>query len=147
MADVTYLASALVMGVSLLGVVFLAARVRRWQNYAPSVAYGDMDAGPGGRQTAFSKFVNAPRTWVAAFVVLALGFMAGTMVYISGLASGIAGTALIGALGAAVVVYLVGGVYYAMRERGRPSAQAAATSAITLGSLFALVILLKLVTA
>jgi cbb3-type cytochrome oxidase subunit 3 len=141
MADPAYLAGTLVMGLLGVGVVVLVLRGRRWHHYAPTAAYG-MDAGDGRPTSGLSRVANKTSTWTAAYALLVLGFLAGAIITLSG---SISGPALIVALVAAIVLYLVGGVYLAMRGNGRPSAQAAAGSAVTLGLLFVLAISAKLV--
>lgn len=141
MADPAYLASTLVMGLLAVGIVALVVRGRRWRQYTPQAAYG-MDAGGGRPASALSKISGATSTWTVAYLLLVLGFLAGAVVTLSG---ALPGPAVIVGLAAALLVYLVGGVYVAMRGNGRPSAQAAAGSAVVLGLLFVLAISVKLV--
>lgn len=141
MAELGYLASTLVMGLLALGVVVLVVRGRRWQHYTPQAAYA-MDAGGGAPQSGLARVAGATSTWTVAYVVLVLGFLAGAIVTLSGV---VTGPALIVGLLAAIVVYLVGGVYLAMRGNGRPSAQAAAGSVVVLGMLFVVGISVKLI--
>lgn len=141
MAEPAYLASTLVMGLLAVGVVVLVVRGRRWQHYTPRAAYA-MDAGDGRPRSGLARVAGATGTWTVAYLLLALGFLAGAVVTLSGTLSG---SALIVGLMAAIVVYLVGGTYVAMRGNGRPSAQAAAGSAVVLGLLFVLGISVKLV--
>jgi len=141
MAVPGYLASTLVMGLLAIGVVVLVVRARRWRHYTPTAAYS-MDAGGGLPKSGLARVAGATSTWTAAYVLLVLGVLAGAIVALSGVVSE---TGVIVGLVVGVVVYLVGGVYLAMRGNGRPSAQAAAGSAVTLGLLFVLGIAVKLV--
>ncbi|MFB6138978.1 MAG: hypothetical protein ABEJ26_00925 [Halosimplex sp.] len=143
MVNTGYLTSTLVMGVLIVGIVALVLRVRRWEHYTPRVVYRQIEAGgtgPGG----LADLAGRTSTWTAAYILLVLGFMFGAMVYASG---AISGMAMIGAVGAIVALYLVAGVYFAMREHGRPSAQAVAGSAVATGMLFVLAITVVLVTS
>ncbi|MFB6150836.1 MAG: hypothetical protein ABEJ40_03430 [Haloarculaceae archaeon] len=139
MAGTTYLASTLVMGLIAIGVVAVVLRGRRWEQYTPQAAY-DLDAG-GPRRSGISRFASAPSTWTATFLLLAVGFLVGVTASFGG---GISGPALIAALAVVTGAYFVGGVYLAMREHGRPSAQAAAGSVLVLGLLLAGAIAVKL---
>ena len=136
MVNTAYLASTLVMGLLGVGVVALMLRVRRWQHYTPRVAYDDIDAG-GRPTTGLARMAGQTNTWTAAYILLVLGFLLGAVVYSSG---AVTGTAMLAALAALVAVYLVAGIYFAMREHGRPSAQAAAGSAVATGMLSVLAI-------
>jgi len=140
MADPAYLASTLVMGLLAVGVVVLVLRARQWHR-TPQAAYGG-GAGGGQSSSALSRAVDSTNTWTLTYLLLALGFLAGAVVSLSGAVSG---PAVIVGLVAVVVVYLVGGIYLAMRGNGRPSAQAAAASAVVLAVLVALGISVKLV--
>jgi len=141
MANAAYLASTLLMGLLGVGVVVLVLRGRRWENYRPQAAYG-LSAGGGAPPSALSKVAGATSTWTVAFFLLALGFLAAVMVTVSG---AIGGTAVIAGLSAMVVLYIVAGVYVALRGNGRPSSVAAAGSAVTLGLLFIAAITLNLI--
>lgn len=141
MADPAYLASTLVMGLLGAGVVVLVLRGRRWYQYTPSAAY-NMSAGDGRPTSGVSRIASAPSTWTVAFILLAVGVIGGATVTLSG---AVPGPAMIVGLVVAIVVYLIGGVYLAMRGNGRPSAQAAAGSAVTLGLLFVAAITVKLI--
>jgi len=143
MVNTGYLASTAVMGLLAVGVVVFMLRARRWEHYTPQVAY-DMDGGSGAPATGLARLAGQESTWTVAYVVLVLGFLLGAMVYASG---AITGMAMMGALGAIIALYLVAGVYIAMVEHGRTSAEAVAGSAVTTGFLFVLVITLLLVTS
>jgi len=141
MANAAYLASTLLMGLLGVGVVVLVLRGRHWENYRPQAAYG-LQAGGGAPASPLSKVAGATSTWTVAFFVLALGFLGAVIVTASG---AIGGTAVIAGLAVAVVAFLVGGVYVALRGNGRSSSVAAAASAMTLGLLFIAIIALNLI--
>lgn len=141
MANVAYLASTLVMGALGVGVVVLVLRGRRWHHYVPSVAYG-LDAGGAAPGSVLSRVAGSTNTWTLVYLVTVLGFLGGALVTLSGAVNEMA---LIAGLVAVIVVYIVAGVYIAMRGNGRPSSQAAAGSAVTLGFLFVAAITAKLI--
>jgi cbb3-type cytochrome oxidase subunit 3 len=142
MADTAYLASTVVMGLLGVGVVVLALRVRQWRQYVPAVASGDLAAGDGRPTSGLARLAGTTGTWTVLYVVTVLAFLGGVMVYSSGAASG---TVVIGGLGVLIALYMVAGVYFALREHGRPYSQATAGSAVTLGALAIAAIVLKLV--
>ena len=144
MVNTGYLASTAVMGLLVVGVVVFMLRARRWEHYTPDVAYQNVDAGGSSPATGLSRLAGEESTWTVAYVVLVLGFMLGAMVYASG---AITGMAMMGALGAIIALYLVAGIYFAMVEHGRPSAQAVAGSAVATGMLSVVAITLLLVTS
>jgi hypothetical protein len=137
----------LIMGLFGAGVLVFTLRVRHWSHYSPRVAYSALDAGEGGPASALSRITGAPSTWTAVYVVLVVGFLGGATVYAGDLGPATTGTAVIGALVALVPAFLLVGVYVSMRENGRPTAQATAASAITLGLLFVAAISARLVMA
>ncbi|WP_436923192.1 hypothetical protein [Halosimplex amylolyticum] len=142
MVNTAYLASTVVTALLGVGVVALALRSRRWHHYVPLAAYREVGADGSRPTSGLAQIAGRTSTWTALYVVLVLGFMIAPMVYASG---AITGPAVIGAVGALVALYLVGGVYVALREHGRPSAQAAAGSAVATGMLFVLAITVLLV--
>lgn len=141
MANVPYLASALVMGLLAVGVVVLVVRGRGWEDYSPRAAYA-LAAGGGVPRSGLSRVASSPNTWTLAYVLVALGFLGGALVVLGG---GVDVMAVIAALVAIVLFFLVAGVYIAMRGNGRPSSQAAAGSALMLGFLFVAAITAKLI--
>ena len=141
MANAAYLASTLVMALLGVGVVVLVLRGRRWEHYRPRAAYA-LDAGGGRPRSALSRVAGSTGAWTLGFVLLVGGFLAAVLVTVSG---AISGTGVIAGLMAAIMVYLVGGVYLALRGNGRPTAQAVAGSAVMLGLLSVAVIGAKLV--
>jgi cbb3-type cytochrome oxidase subunit 3 len=141
MANTTYLASTVLMGLLGVGVVLFVLRSRPWRHYVPQAAY---EVAAGERPASgLADLAGRTSTWTAAYIALVLGFMFGAMAYASG---AITGPVVIGAVVALVAGFLVAGVYVAMRDNGRPSAQAAAGSAVATGMLAVLAITVVLVT-
>jgi len=142
MVNTTYLVSMVSMGVLGVGVVLFVVRSRPWRHYVPRASY---DLAAGERPTSgLADLAGRTGTWTAAYVLLVLGFMFGAMAYAGGM---VTGPAVIGAVVALVAAFLVVGVYVAMRDNGRPSAQAAAGSAVATGLLAVLAIAVVLVTS
>ncbi|ELZ27755.1 hypothetical protein C475_07535 [Halosimplex carlsbadense 2-9-1] len=141
MANTTYLASTVLMGLLGVGVVLFVLRSRRWRHYVPRVA---AEVAAGERPASgLAEIAGRTSTWTVAYIALVLGFMFGAMAYAGG---AITGPVVIGAVVALVAAFLVAGVYVAMRDNGRPSAQAAAGSAVATGLLAVVAITVLLVT-
>lgn len=147
MANTAYLASTLIMGLVVVGVVLLMLRVRRWESYRPAAAYDTLRAGEGGPESRLSRLAGDTGVWTLSFLLLAFGLTAGGTVYVSGVGSALAGPALFAAFGVMLTVYLLGGVYLAMRARQRSSAVSFGASAITLGLLFLVAVSIQLLVA
>lgn len=143
MADTASLVSALLMGTFLVAVVAALARGRRWRGYAPTTGEGrDL-------QSTLVGATESPLAWVLAFVVLALGFGGGAVLFVTSSAAvrGTIGLAMGLAFLAITAGYLLYGVYRSLRSRGRPSSEAAAAGAGVLGLLFVAAVALNLVLA
>jgi hypothetical protein len=143
MVNEVYIASTVVMGLLVVGVVALVLRSRRWQQYQPQAAYGQLDAGGSQPQSLFGRFVSTPSVWTVTFFVLALGLLVGATVAVSGTGGG-SGLGMIAGLGVVLVGYVVGGVYAVLRQHGRPKAQAVAASVVAFGALFLLAVTVNL---
>jgi hypothetical protein len=141
MVATAYLARTLVTAVLVAGVFVLILRGRPWRHYTPQTAYS-LDAGGGGPQPALSRIANSPNTWTLAYVLLVVGLLAGAVVTLTDV---VPESGLIVGILVAVVVYVLVGVYYAIRSNGRSSAQAVGGSLVTLGFLVVLGISLKLI--
>lgn len=140
MAELIYLASALVTTAVAAAVVLAAVRLGNWQSYV--VGRG------GGAVDRLRRLADSPAAWMAAFIALVLGFGGATVLFLSGAVS----AATIGlALGVGAVVVLGGyvfvGFYTAARSRGRPAAQGVAEAVVMLGVIAVFVIAAKLVAA
>lgn len=140
MVAIAYLTSTLVMALLVVGVVVLVLRGRRWRHYTPQAAYA-MDAGGGSPTAGLARIAASANTWTVAYVLLVVGVLAGAFVALTGAVSE---TGMIAGFGAALLVYVVVGVYAAMRTNGRSSAQAVGASAVTLGFLLILAVSAKL---
>jgi hypothetical protein len=141
MAQATYLASTLAMGLLAVGVVVLVLRGRQWYQYVPEAAYG-LEYGGGQPRSALSSLVRSDDAWAAAFVLILVGIIGATIVTLEGT---VPVMGIVAVLGVAILVFVLAGVYAAMRSNGRPSAQAAAGSVLTFGFLLLLAISVKLV--
>lgn len=132
MAGLTYLVSTLVMGVVLVGVWFVVARLRHWERY--SLPATDAQA---SRATRAAK---TPGTWTVGFLLAAFLAGGGAILLVSDLGASIALASPVVLLSAVFALLLVGyllwGVYHAVRVRGLGSAQAALAGVWTLGLLF-----------
>lgn len=144
MAGTAYLVSTALMGLLGAGVVVLVLRGRRWNQYAPQVAYGDLKAGAARPASGAASMLRSTGTWTALYVLFVLGAIAGVVLYSS---DALSGTAVFGGLAGIVALYFVVGTYAVMRDNGRPSAQATAGGAIVLGLLAVLAIVANLVMA
>lgn len=138
MADLANLASTVVMGLLLIGVVVAVVRGRDWYDYEPTEA-------PDLGETLLS-VARHPATWMVAFFALVGGFGAATVMLVTD-ASLPGGTALIW-VGFGIVLggFAFLGAYSSARMRGRPNAQAVAEGAFLLGFLVLAVIAARLVT-
>lgn len=138
MAELIYLASALVTTVVLAAVVVAAVRFGNWQSYV---------VGRGG--TAVDRLgglADSPAAWMATFVALVLGFGGATVLFVSGTVDAATiGIALV--VGTVVVLggYVFVGFYTAARSRGRPAAQGVAEAVVMLGVIVVFAIAAKLV--
>lgn len=142
MANLVYVASALLTSVFLFAVVTAALRLGDWQSYARG--------GGSTRGAMLRDLANEPVTWMVSFILLCLGFGGAAVLYVSD--TPMVGTETVGAVlavGAFAVIggYLFIGSYDAARSRGRPSAQAVAEGSVLLGFLVVALIAVKLVTA
>lgn len=155
MPEINYLFSTLLMGLGLLAIGWTLTRMRGWQRYSPAGAAGAGGyafGSPPDRESLVERAMRSPVAWIVAFVLLALGFGGGTLLFVSGstFVEGVARPAGL-ALGAIAVVllgfYLLVGVYRAAMGHGMKSAQAAAVSAWLFGTLVLVVVAVRLVLA
>lgn len=157
MAEINYLFSTVLMGLSLLAIGWTLTRLRAWQHYSPApggaAAPGNYTFGSTADDgSVVVRAARNPTTWYLAFVLLAFAVGGAAMVFISGNAfpEGVARSAglALGALtGLLLTCYLFLGVYRSAMGRGMPSSLAAAVSAMLFGSLVVVVITVKLVIA
>lgn len=154
MAAINYLFSTLLMGLSLLVIGWTLTRIRPWQRYSPAGtgAPGYVFPATTGGESLLVRTARSPTIWIVGFVLLALGFGAGTLVFIAGstFPDGVArtaGLALGGLTALLLLFFLFLGVYRSARGRGLGSSQAAAVSAWVFGALLLAAIATKLLTA
>lgn len=141
MAEIGYLASALVTGGVLLAVWTLLVRQANWRSYGPETL--GSTGGWGGR-------LNSPATWSAGFVLLTFVVGGSAVLFVSdhALAASVGGWLLTAAtFGVLLVGFALWGTYSSARHRGHHSARAAMLSAWVLGSLFVTVVAMKLLVA
>ncbi|MHB9288772.1 hypothetical protein ACKVMT_17220 [Halobacteriales archaeon Cl-PHB] len=130
-----YLASMVVMGVLAIGVGLWAARGRQWESYTPASA-----AERGG---TLSELAGDGRTWIVAFIIVALGVTGVTIAALGGGST----TLVYGVAGALVATFLVVGTYARGRSLGHPHAHSVGEAVAVLGSVFVLTVVGWLVTS
>ena len=140
MAESTYIASALVTGGLLLGVILLASRLEDWREYDFAV--------PKGRSRT-AAMADSPAAWTAIFLIVALVAGGGAVLLVSDFAfmAALGGSwvPLVGVFGVLLGAYLLWGTYSSARFRGLHSAQAALLSAWLFGVLFVAAVAGKLI--
>lgn len=146
MVQITYLLSAALMGLFLLAVVVLANRYR-------TRSYSIQTRREVEREEDYLMFANRlvrnPTTWVVAFLVLVVGFVAGAVAFLGGVSvpepsRQLIWLAVAGGLAVLLSLYLGVGLYLSARSRGHKSAQAAGVAVIALGFLFLGAVTVKL---
>ncbi len=139
MVDLANVASTVLMGLLLIGVVVAVIRGRDWYDYSPTPGDGDLGE-------ALLALARRPVTWMVTFFVLVAGFGAATVLLVTD-ASLPGGSGLIWAgFGVVLGGFAFLGAYSAARTRGRPNAQAVAEGAFLVGLLLVAVIAARLVT-
>lgn len=141
MAQLAYLASAVLMGFVLVAV---AAAVVKWRAWTPGAAVADRS----GREELAASF-NNPRGWTAAFVLATLLLAAGALLFASETSLPAIGLTAVGAVIAALFVVLIGvflfyGVYAIALNRGLMRSQAVMLGSWAIGLLFILVVIAML---
>lgn len=149
MASPGYLASAVVFGLVLVGVVVALARSFDWRVAGPArPARAARD-----RRDGFDVVADAARSpvaWLVGFLALALGGAAAAVVLVGGATGPVRqGTWLaLGLVTAAVFGgYVFWGTYQSARSRGVGSATAVLAGLWLLGSLFVVAVIVRLVTS
>lgn len=138
MATIVYLASALVMGVLLLGTLLALARAAD-----QSVPFVRAESG------GLTESLSGPTGWILGFVLLVAGAIGGAVAFVGGfgIGSSVGSTALVAVLLAGLFGYVLFGTYTMARSRGLPSAHAAGVSMWAGGAVVVLGIAVKLVAA
>lgn len=136
----TNLLITLLTGLFLLVIVAVIAGIRNWQRETPAP-----DEGPG----LVSRALGSPLVWTAAFAALSLGIAGLAVLFVGGTSvpevnRDAVGLALFLSVLLVIAGYLGVGIYSAAHSRGMKSAQAAAISSVVLGTLFLLVVLVRL---
>ena len=142
MAESTYIASALVTGCLLLGVLLLASRLEDWREY---------DLALPETRSRTAELADSPAAWTAVFLLAALVAGGGAVLLVSDIpfmaALGGSWVPIVAVFGVLLGAYLLWGTYSSARFRGLHSAQAALLSAWLLGVLFVAAVAGKLITA
>lgn len=141
MAELGYLASALVTGAFLVAVWTLVARMENWRSYDPRA--GESTHGTSDR-------LNSTAAWTAGFFVLVLvmGGSAVLLVSDAALAASVGSwTTLAAMFGVLLVGFVLWGTYSSARHHGYHSARAVLLSAWVFGALFVGAITVKLLLA
>lgn len=138
MAQLAYLASAVLMGFVLVAV---AAMVVKWRAWTPGAAVADRS----GRKEVAASF-NNPQGWTAGFLLATLLLAAGALLFASGTALPAVGLTVVGVVIAALFVVLIGvflfyGVYAMALNRGLMRSQAVMLGSWAIGLLFILTII------
>ena len=129
-----YLASTVVMGLVVAGVVYAVVNGRSWKRYSPQAV--------GGERTDRGS-VAGGRTWIVGFGILSIVAVGGTLAILQ---SGADGTVLIfGAAAVTVVSFLLVGTYATARSRGHPHAYAIGETVGMFGAVVILAIVVNLV--
>lgn len=137
------LASAIVMALVLVLIVYALTRIRPWEGYEITPAEGSLP----GRLLTWAW--NSPVVWMLGFVLIAvvvgllsLGLVGAGMLF--SLPSGLGTSVSIGLFGALIAGFLFFGSYFSIRSRGAQSSVAAALSTILMGFLMLAAIALQL---
>ena len=138
MANVTYVASALLTGLFLAVVAGALARLGA-RRIAPTPT-GRPERAGGLASTGYDALdglVRKQTTWVAGFFLFTLGVVAGVIAFLQGDASAGAGAL-------ALVGFLLFGTYFTVRSHGRSTAEAIGVGLWALGLLLVVAVALNL---
>lgn len=135
MAPVSYLTSAVLMGVLALVVVLAVVLGRNWRHY--TVRLGRPEGG------FLAGVARSPTAWIVIFVGLSLGGIAATLAVLGGASP----TLFVGGAGVIVLGFLILGVYAMGRSRGHPHAYAVGEAVAALGAVFLLALTGMLLTS
>ncbi|MFC6963892.1 hypothetical protein [Halocatena marina] len=155
MVEINYLVSTLLMGLFLLAIVVVIARLRSVSETATasggrSTASELPDITPSARSTE-TVSSEIPPTWIIGFLLLVLAAGAGSVLFIGasslpsiGIGTQMAGIGLAIVIGGLVCGYFVSGIYLSLRSHGRKSAEATGVAIWLLGLLGVGVIVVNL---
>jgi hypothetical protein len=152
MATIGFIASTVVMGLLVVGVAALLARGRSWRRRAAMSTAGAFTTGGSGESNVVSRAAESPTAWMASFLLLALAFGGGAVLFASGASLPAGSQATVGLVLAAVAAVIVGfffthGLYRSAKGWGLPTSGAVAVSAWGLGVLVVVVVAVKLLLA
>jgi len=140
MAQVTLLASSVVLGLLVVAVVVLTSRWRS-RGYA-------YDGGPETEGSLLERAASNETVWIVAFLALVGIALGGAVFYVSGTSvpvPGGAGLLLAGLLGTIVLAYFFWGVYHSSRYKGLHRPAALAVTAWMIGMAVVGLVVLRLV--
>jgi hypothetical protein len=140
MAQVTLLASSVVLGMLVVGIVLLTARWRT-RGYVP-------DGGAEAEGTLLERAASNETVWIVAFLALVGVALGGAVFYVSGASvpiPGGAGLLLAALLGTIVFAYFFWGVYHSSRYKGLHRPAALAVTAWMVGMAVVGLVVLRLV--
>lgn len=140
-----YLLSGVLTGLFLIGTIVILARNRDWRDYSPARDTRD-------RPATLQRVAASPTSWIAGFLLLALGLGLGALVVVGAVSvpaglKGAAGPAMVAALLATLGGYVFLGVYNSIRYRGLYRSHAAAAGIWVLATLAVVGVAVMLVTA
>lgn len=140
-----YLLSGILTGLFLLATVLVLTRNRNWRHYSPA------GGGPSAGET-MERLAGSPTTWIAGFVLLALGLGLGALVVVGAIpvpegVQGAATVAMAVVVLAVLAAYVFLGVYHSIRYRGLYRSQAAAAGIWIVATLAVAGIAVMLLTA
>lgn len=141
MAATSFLVSSLIMGALVVAIGFGVVRGRKWRARTQvGTEHDELWLFRAGDW--LSGAIRKPWAWGIAFVALIAVFGGGTLMLLSGQSWAL--LAMGAAAGLVVSVYLFYGAYASIRMRGLGNAAAAAAGSWAVGSLFLLVLVVKL---
>lgn len=140
MADVSYVASGVLMTGFVLAVVVAVLRYGHWESYSPTE--------PGDVSDRLRAVAASPAAWMLGFLALVVVFGGAAVLYVSDVTvpgGDVLGVVLLVAAAVVLGGFLFYGTYDAARSRGRPAAQGVAEGAVMLGLLAVLAIAVRLI--
>lgn len=147
MAALTYLASAVLMGIAVVAVAIAINRSEPWRRGGTSL--------PFERTSTLESLLNSPAVWALAFIVAALGVGAAAVLAVGGGLIGGAtsdlsgiGIAIVGVVAALLIAFYIGyGSYKSAKARGLIKSQAVFVGAVMVGFLAVVAVAVKLLLA
>lgn len=142
---VEHLVGAAIMVGLAIAVLLATVRGRHWYRYTPQTSRDEGGWSPGTTEEESKSWLSRPVTWILAFFLVGILAVGGIFLYATGAGSAAMSNVLLAAVGALIVVYLVGGIYLMARQRGHSSAMAVAESLTASGAVFLALVTFQLV--